>query len=602
MSQIVIRPDLSTIVVEDTAPRIVLLNGSNGIAAQSLVQLLDTPDLYPPGPDYAIFGNTGLDGFVYRRLAPSAFISLSFDAFTASASSGPFQGQSVFDRGYSVPGVTYGWTLNTAPEVGVITFLPGDVSQSFTGTSGTYSVAGAINDPGIAVGTYTVDSTVGGYNAAFLFLGSIGIDISTARPFPGGTYPTDGPQVIYTNATFFATHFAQITADLAVIVPETGFTGRVLIDWRGYWEPSWVWTSDAYKTAWRAYINTSVPGSVAGLTGEPLEAAYKTSYEAAVRSLYTQTYAKIKELRPQCSVGWVGVPIRMFSQLLGATNPFDLTEARRVNTQDLAWFYTLVDFVVADLGPVKYAATVADPPDVISIEENTLFTTGMIVEARRVAINKPVYGFFRFRYDVLAAGSYADQYMNADNLSAVLNQPKDNGAAGVIVDDFFFTEYEYIFWQDFFDVSGSPAIEDVIDVTPTPGATSGDATIEVTGTVDAVSETATLTWKFRAYWGWSALTSLNQTQIKALSGNALLSGFPDFVDITFNSGTSYGYYAQPSRWTAPLYFIDGYSGLSIDMTNLGTVAVTNAYGVTQDYAVWRTTYPTNALNVRLKME
>lgn len=601
MSVIVVNNAMSSIVVDDNAPRIVVLNGTDGTAARTFVQLLDVPNLYPPGPDYAVFGNSSLDGFTYRRLSPAAFVSVSFESFTAVDASGDFEGQAVFDRGYTVPGVVYSWSLSATPDIGEIVLLPGNITDEFAGDSGTYTTNLAIQDPGIVSGTYTIDSIVGGFGSYFLFYGTTGVSVVDSVPFPGGLFPTAGPQVIYTNPSFAAQHAAQITLDVASAIPSVGFSGRVVINWRGYWQPAWKWTDNSYKTAWRAYVNSNVPGLVAGLSGDPLETAYKNSYEAAVRDLYTQTYTAIKSLRPSCLVGWVGVPNQMLSQILGGTSPFDIVEARRINTQDLSWFFALVDFVAVDVTPVKYVADPVTTVDEISAAENALFTSGMVEEARRVSPDKPVFGYIQFRYGP-SAGAYAQQYLNSQNLSDALSLPKAEGAYGLIVDDFFFTEYEYLFWQAYFDDTATPVIDSVIDVTPTPGASDADAVLTLTGTVDTVSATTTLRWSFRAHWGWSQLTSLTQAQIKALAGSGLYSSTPDFVDFALNGVASYAYYAQPTRWTSPNYFIDGFSGLSIDMTDLGIVSVTNAYNVTQEYRVWRSTYPTSASRLRLKME
>lgn len=109
----------------------------------------------------------------------------------------------------------------------------------------------------------------------------------------------------------------------------------------------------------------------------------------------------------------------------------------------------------------------------------------------------------------------------------------------------------------------------------------------------AVSATRQAYAYARWYWGFSYLDQLNADQIKGL-GNTALSGnnggaWGSVVVATVPTGVNlqYFYWARPvGQGTAVSSVQEG--PLSVPIQNLGTVAVTNAHGVTQNYEVVRT--------------
>jgi hypothetical protein len=100
------------------------------------------------------------------------------------------------------------------------------------------------------------------------------------------------------------------------------------------------------------------------------------------------------------------------------------------------------------------------------------------------------------------------------------------------------------------------------------------------------SRTLSLAWQGRIYWGTSESTSLTQTDIKALESSILsatrLGQYP------FAAG-GYKYIAYPATMGEqnPNRMIDPLTNFNAPMVNLGVVNVTNAYGVTIPYRVYR---------------
>jgi hypothetical protein len=102
-------------------------------------------------------------------------------------------------------------------------------------------------------------------------------------------------------------------------------------------------------------------------------------------------------------------------------------------------------------------------------------------------------------------------------------------------------------------------------------------------------------WMWRIYWGTSSNTSLNSAQILALANNQLNDeAIGNYTFTTLN----YKFFCIPTSFTQPTHFIDGDTNIPIDMQAPVTVSVMNAYGITTNYSVYRTT---NQLNSILNM-
>ena len=124
-------------------------------------------------------------------------------------------------------------------------------------------------------------------------------------------------------------------------------------------------------------------------------------------------------------------------------------------------------------------------------------------------------------------------------------------------------------------------------------------TIEGTNTASTTfNTTLTLYWRWRWYWGVSTNTTLIETEIEALTSNALKSTYAG----TFTFGTTgYKYYCYPDAMGGVSSFSDSTTLLPVAMadstdgyTNLENglyydlVSVTNSNAITTNYRVYRT--------------
>lgn len=127
------------------------IQGPPGGGAGTFLALSDTPDAFIASPDYVVTNNGDGSALQFRRLNTSAFFTLAVSTFNAVASSGPFIGASVVERGYTILGINWSWTVNDAGHSGsaAISGFGSPGNFAFTGTSGA-GTSGSINatDPG----------------------------------------------------------------------------------------------------------------------------------------------------------------------------------------------------------------------------------------------------------------------------------------------------------------------------------------------------------------------------------------------------------------------------------------------------------------------
>ena len=116
-------------------------------------------------------------------------------------------------------------------------------------------------------------------------------------------------------------------------------------------------------------------------------------------------------------------------------------------------------------------------------------------------------------------------------------------------------------------------------------------TYEITGTdTNMVNFTRDLNiyWRGREYYGETATTPLNETAIKALRASGLATGFAGTY--AFVAGASkYKYLAYPADWGTASVFKDTSTNLDVPFEAPYVVSVTNAFTVTRDYNVHRST-------------
>jgi hypothetical protein len=120
------------------------------------------------------------------------------------------------------------------------------------------------------------------------------------------------------------------------------------------------------------------------------------------------------------------------------------------------------------------------------------------------------------------------------------------------------------------------------DVTVSEPATFG-VTLK-SNTNDLAYATKALSWRYRVYWGVNASTSLTEAQIEALVSNSLYTSFARTYTFNASGGGVYLYLAWPTSFGAATQFT--VNGLVTSFTQ-STVSVTNAYGDTTNYYVYR---------------
>lgn len=104
-------------------------------------------------------------------------------------------------------------------------------------------------------------------------------------------------------------------------------------------------------------------------------------------------------------------------------------------------------------------------------------------------------------------------------------------------------------------------------------------------TNEVITVSSSLTWQWRVYWGADVNTSLTEAQVEALTSSSLKSGRTGTYTITATGG-KYLYVCYPASFGAASQFtVNGFVTTFQLVTS--TLSVTNAYGATTDYRVYR---------------
>jgi hypothetical protein len=112
-------------------------------------------------------------------------------------------------------------------------------------------------------------------------------------------------------------------------------------------------------------------------------------------------------------------------------------------------------------------------------------------------------------------------------------------------------------------------------------------TISATNTSgSSFSTTISRSWRPKIYYGTSATSPLVAADIIALVSSPLASAFAGTY--SFAAG-DYKYFCYPSSFGTATTFKDSSTLLDVPMETVYVVSITNAYGVTANYNVHRTT-------------
>jgi hypothetical protein len=146
------------------------------------------------------------------------------------------------------------------------------------------------------------------------------------------------------------------------------------------------------------------------------------------------------------------------------------------------------------------------------------------------------------------------------------------------------------------DDQGNPVLD--VSLTPTSfvyphsyARTGNNAAVTWALTATLVTEissrSVSTVWRPQLYYGIGAAGGSDEAFIKALANQPLAAS----RDITFTVAPGAGqfiYYAAPTSYGSPTFFVGSFEG-GFDF--IGTIAVTNVHGVTENYDLWRSHNP-----------
>jgi hypothetical protein len=105
-----------------------------------------------------------------------------------------------------------------------------------------------------------------------------------------------------------------------------------------------------------------------------------------------------------------------------------------------------------------------------------------------------------------------------------------------------------------------------------------------------LSSTISAQWRPRWYYGRSTNTSVTGAEMTGFTGNALVNSVVNSY-VTFASGTGYLYLCVPDSLAQPTDLRDsvaGCFGTNVPYNTLSDVTITNPYGVSITYKIYRT--------------
>jgi len=274
-----------------------------------------------------------------------------------------------------------------------------------------------------------------------------------------GLFPNGGPHLIADDPTFYSRHQTKFIADMDATVADVNFPGVIVLDYEAWW-PSWEWSPIGVQNSWDNYIRTKRTDLLVGKPQLDWPGIIQNEYKKEVRKYYEFTINLAKSLRPKAKVSVYGMPLRSYWIFSGVPQyGFDLNGYRQLHEQQLGWYFDLVDVICPSIYPVYKVGTPASG-NIHDPAANEAYILGMVSESVRNSRGKPVYPFFTLKYHI--SSGHPEQFINAINLRQGLELPRQAGAAGVAIWDFFYTDEELNAWQNYFDTTARDHINNVI--------------------------------------------------------------------------------------------------------------------------------------------
>ncbi len=123
-------------------------------------------------------------------------------------------------------------------------------------------------------------------------------------------------------------------------------------------------------------------------------------------------------------------------------------------------------------------------------------------------------------------------------------------------------------------------------ITKTTVGSTSTFTISATNTKSSTfSSSFTVTWKAKLYVGKNTGTTINEAGAEALT--ASLGGVPTGPK-SFSAGAGYIYYVYPATFADINTMKDQATNLDVPYTQLSDISITNSFGTTTTYKVFRT--------------
>jgi len=262
-----------------------------------------------------------------------------------------------------------------------------------------------------------------------------------------GLHPIEGPHIIAGDPAFYSAHQTKLTADINASIPDKNFAGIIVFDYENWW-PNWEWSSRV-TPEWTKYIKNQRPELLAGHVTSEWDGIIQAAYNAEVRKYYEFTINLCRQLRPRARISVYGIPLGSYWVFNGSTQgTVDLARYKQIHEVDLAWYFNLIDVVC----PTIYQAyAVKTPPGPGQFEPAgpTAHVLGIVGEAVAAGRGKPVFPFMQFRYH--PSSNFGGQFMTSESLDICIRLPRQAGAAGIIVWDFFYNDADVAHWQTFYD-------------------------------------------------------------------------------------------------------------------------------------------------------
>ncbi|MBX3358594.1 MAG: hypothetical protein KF745_09200 [Phycisphaeraceae bacterium] len=293
-----------------------------------------------------------------------------------------------------------------------------------------------------------------------------------------GYYPFPGPHLIDQDPNYMARHLPKVREWTQRLIPDPNYDGLVWIDYEIWW-PVWEWTPDepsspdplAYdydiKSDWREHMRQNHANLLAGLSAEQQEQVIIDRYEQVCKMFWTQTIREVKMMRPRAKVGFYSAPPVGFFWALNEPE-----RVREINDTKLAWLWEECDV----LFPSIYQGWEAvERPDGTAYErdrfiantnkvpaiDNERWMRFLVEECKRVARGKPVYAVIWSKYNGRDPVNNP-QFVAETNLKQMVEIPKDVGADGIVVWDYFYNWQQFLDFREFWNTKYGPRLLSVL--------------------------------------------------------------------------------------------------------------------------------------------